>query len=214
MAVNDPLSAPVPSGPPATATPAPVPDPPPVLESEPVPEPALEPDPAAVAALDRAAVELARSTDRGPSPALLPAVMHTVWAELRPGQRIPLPGGAGDLFVTETAAGNALVANIDGLAGMVVRRCSVSYEPAGGDGDRAADGDGDGDGDGAADGGGGRGGIRVALTAAVAYGTDTDTVFANARSIITESADTLFGLTVGAVDIEIVDIYPGPEQPR
>ena len=52
----------------------------------------VAPDPAAAAALDRAAGELARDTDRDPSPGLLPAVMHTVWAELRPGARIPLPG--------------------------------------------------------------------------------------------------------------------------
>ena len=82
------------------------------------------------ALVDRASAELTASTDRDPSPGLLPAVMETVWAELRPGQQIPLPGSDGTLLVTETAVGNALVAHLDGLPELLVRRCAVRYEPA------------------------------------------------------------------------------------
>lgn len=159
-------------------------------------------DPAAVAALDRAAKELARTTDREPSPELLPAVMQTVWAELRPGQRIPFPDSGGTLFITETAAGNALVAHIDGLDGIIVRRCTVIYRapshptknatPVGVTESPSTE----------------NGGIGVTLTAAVAYGTVTDAVLARVRSIIRVTTHDLFGLAVDQVDIDIVDVYP------
>jgi hypothetical protein len=163
--------------------------------------PAAAVDPAAAAALDRATLELARNIDREPSPELLPAVMQTVWAELRPGQRIPLPGSHGTLFITETAAGNALVAHIDGLAGIIVRRCTVVYRAPnttrGGTPPSVRDSPG-------AD----SGGIGITLTAAVAYGTGTDALLARVRSVIGITAQDLFGLTVDQVDIDIVDVYP------
>lgn len=162
--------------------------------SRPVADPA--PDPAAAAALDRAAGELARDTDRDPSPGLLPAVMHTVWAELRPGARIPLPGSGGTLLVTETAVGNALVAHLDALPELLIRRCTVQHLPATPD-QPTAD----------------RPTIRIALTAAVAYGSHADALLQRVRTVITIAADQLFGFTVDRVDIDIVDIYPpvGPQ---
>lgn len=176
MAVNEPTNTPGSDGPTAQAP----------------------PDPAAAAALDRATSELARNTDRAPSPELLPAVMQTVWAEFRSGERIALPGSDGTLFITETAASNALVAQVDGLDGLVVRRCTVQA-PAAASNATGSDIGTDGE---------AGSGLGVFLTAAVAYGTDTDALFDQVRSLIVASAHRLFGLAVDLVNIEIVDIYP------
>ena len=162
----------------------------------------VAPDPAAAAALDRAAGELARGTDRDPSPGLLPAVMHTVWAELRPGARIPLPGSDGTLLVTETAVGNALVAHLDGLPELLIRRCTVQHLPATPDQPTADQPTAD------------RPTIGITLTAAVAYGSRADALLQRVRTVITIAADQLFGLTVDRVDIDIVDIYPPVGHPR
>jgi len=163
--------------------------------TDPTPDPT--PDPAAAAALDRAAGELARDTDRDPSPGLLPAVMHTVWAELRPGARIPLPGSDGTLLVTETAVGNALVAHLDGLPELLIHRCTVQHLPATPD-QPTAD----------------RPTIGITLTAAVAYGSRADALLQRVRTVLTIAADQLFGLTVDRVDIDIVDIYPPVGHPQ
>ena len=173
-------------------------------------------DPADVAVLNRASAELAVSTDRDPSPGLLPAVMETVWAELRPGQLIPLPGSDGTLLVTETAVGNALVAHLDGLPELLVRRCAVRYQvPSDADGaDGAGAGESGGDG---ADGGGADspdGTLKIALTAAVAYGTATDDLIRRIRSVLALGAEQLFGLRVWRVDVEIVDVFPAPGTQR
>ena len=178
-------------------------------------------DPADVAVLNRASAELAVSTDRDPSPGLLPAVMETVWAELRPGQLIPLPGSDGTLLVTETAVGNALVAHLDGLPELLVRRCAVRYQvPSDADGADGAgageSGGGGADGDGADFGGTGSpdGTLQIALTAAVAYGTATDDLIRRSRSVLALGAEQLFGLRVWRVDVEIVDVFPAPGTQR
>jgi hypothetical protein len=162
-----------------------------------VPEPADAADSAALdranALLDRASTELSASTDRDPSPGLLPAVMQTVRAELRPGRLIPLPGSDGTLLVTETAVGNALVAHLDGLPELLVRRCTVRHQES--TGQRP-------------------GSLDVALTAAVAYGTQTGDLVNRIRSIISVGAQQLFGLVVGHVDVEFVDVYPAAGTPR
>lgn len=164
------------------------------------PEPAAPPvDPASAEALDRATAELSQLTDRAPSPELIPAVMNTVWAELRPGRQIPFPGSNNTLFITETAAGNALVAEIDGLAGVIVRRCSVDYlaeqatEP--GVGSDAGDGS-----------------IQLTLTVALAYGAGSHSLLEHVRSVLQLSARELLGRPVSQVDIDVVDVYPATGQ--
>ena len=145
------------------------------------------------AVLDEATTGLSASTDRDPSPGLLPAVMQTVRAELRPGRQIPLPGSNGTLLVTETAVGNALVAHLDGLPELLVRRCTVRSQAGSGQH---------------------TGSLDVALTAAVAYGTHTDELVNRIRSIISVGAQQLFGLVVEHVDVEFVDVYPVAGTPR
>ena len=146
--------------------------------------------------------------------------MQTVWAELRPGQQIPLPGSDGTLLVTETAVGNALVAHLDGLPELLVRRCVVRYLAPGDrpENDREADSAATGDraaGAGAPDGSvtdsrGSDGTLQISMTAAVAYGTATGELVEEIRSVIAAGAQQLFGLTIGRVDVDIVDVYPTP----
>jgi len=58
------------------------------------------------------------------------------------------------------------------------------------------------------------GSLDVALTAAVAYGTQTGDLVNRIRSIISVGAQQLFGLVVGHVDVEFVDVYPAAGTPR
>lgn len=151
-----------------------------------VPATAAEPDPAAAAALARAADELGRITDREPSAGLVPAVMHSVWAELRPGQLIPLPGSDGRLLVGSTAVATAITGRLDDLADLVVRRCVVespeAEPPAAGP-------------------------VLVRLTAAVAYGADTQALSDVVRATVTDTVHALFGLEVDRVDLLVEDVF-------
>lgn len=113
--------------------------------------------------------------------------MQTVWAELRSGRRIPLPGGGGTLFVTEIAVSNALVAHLDGIAELIIRRCTVQQQQPALRGPAT---------------------VQVALTAALAYGAATEALLLRVRAVITATAQRLFGFTTAQVDIEIVDVYP------
>jgi hypothetical protein len=146
------------------------------------------PDPAAAAALAKAADELGRLTDREPSVGLVPAVMHSVWAELRPGRLIPLPGGGGRLLVGSTAVATAITGRLDDLADVVVRRCTV--EPLDQEPGRA-----------------GSPPLRIELTAAVAYGAATAELSAQVRSLVIRTVDELFGLAVDRVDIDVDDVF-------
>lgn len=145
-------------------------------------------DPAAAAALARAADELGRLTDREPSAGLVPAVMHSVWAELRPGQLIVLPGSDGRLLVGSTAVATAITGELDDRADVVVRRCTVQARDEG-------------------PAGSGVGPLRVALTASVAYGTDTRELSELVRTMVFQTVGELFGLDVDRVDLTIEDVF-------
>lgn len=162
-------------------------------EARPGPVTPTEPDPAIAAVLDRAAGELGRATDREPSAGLLPAVMHSVWAELRPGPLLALPGSEGRLLVGSAAVATAITGRLDDLADLVVRRCTVeSPDPAtASPGPAAAD----------------TGAVRVTLTAAVAYGADTGELADEVRTTVTATVRELFDLPVERVDLVIEDVF-------
>lgn len=145
-----------------------------------------DPDPAGAAALARAADELGRATDRNPSAGLVPAVMHSVWAELRPGTLIALPGSNGRLLVGSTAVATAITGRLDDLADVVVRRCTVETADAGP---------------------GVAGPVRVELTAAIAYGADTGELSEVVRTTVTDAVRQMFGLEVDRVDLLVEDVF-------
>ena len=157
---------------------------------------------AGTAAVDAAALALARDTDADPSPGLVPAVMHTVWSELRPGRRIPLPSGGGATFATETALISAITGALDLIDDLTVRR--IRFAAAGADGTELADAATEDTAD-----------VHdpavlpaVSLTASARYPADIPALAADARAAVVLSSQQLFGLTPLRVDIEITDLQP------
>lgn len=176
------------------------------------------------AALGAAASELARDTDADPSPGLVPAVMQTVWSELRPGRRLALPSGAGSTFATETAVISALTAELDLIADLTVRRIRLAPAArAAAESDPGVVGESVSEPRGPVEEGGvaepdpnGKLGAvdepaagvlpAVSLTASARYPADIGALAATARAAVVRCAQELFGLTPLRVDIDITDL--------
>lgn len=134
-----------------------------------------------------------REIEAEPVPApdtLLPRVMATVFAELRPGRQIALPAAGPSASVTELAIVSTLRHHLDELPDLIVHRCRVrAGEPAGElrpEGEPA---------------------LVVELTAAGAYQADladlADQVRATAQRVLREQ----FGFDDVRVDVEFVDLF-------
>lgn len=157
---------------------------------------------AGAAALGAAAAALARDTDADPSPGLVPAVMQTVWSELRPGRRLALPSGTGTTFATETAVISALTGELDQISDLTVRRIRLAAAPKTGTAsDRPDD-------PSAVDGSVADLLPAVSLTASARYPADIPALAAAARAAVVRCARELFGLTPLRVDIDITDLQP------
>ena len=141
-----------------------------------------------VAVQERIANELRSAASPAP-PTLLPSVMATVWAELRPGREIPLPTETSS-FASELAVTSALQFALEKLPHLEIQVCRV----------RLADTD-----ETTATGAGPL--LNVEVTAAAAYQTD---LLALADSIRSHSTNTLaaqFGLAAAVIDVDITDLY-------
>ncbi|MET3807799.1 hypothetical protein ABIB25_004826 [Nakamurella sp. UYEF19] len=122
---------------------------------------------------------------------LLPAVMSTVWSELRPGRNIPLPAVNGSAFATEQAVTSMLEHDLDRLPDFVVHLCSVEapddepepVEP------RTAP------------------ALRIEVRAAAAYAVDLAALANRARGVAAETLLHQFGLVAETIDINFVDVY-------
>lgn len=174
---------------------------------------------AGAAAVDAAAAVLAQDTDADPSPGLVPAVMQTVWSELRPGRRIALPSGAGSTFVTETAVMSAITGELDLISDLTVRRIRLAAPAAAVSAPDAVPADGptvpggpvpaDSAPDGSApDDTPDDTAIlpAVSLTASVRYPADIGALAGAARAAVMRCSQELFGLTPHRVDIDIIDL--------
>jgi len=131
---------------------------------------------------------------------LLPAVMRTVWAEVRRGAEIPLDLKQGSAAVSDRAVAALLTSKLDDLPGLVVHSCQVQLtEPP--DPNEAAD----------------RrdtpGQITVAVAAAGQYNADLLELAATARRLIHRVLDDQLALSARSVDVDIVDVFV-PEMPR
>lgn len=151
------------------------------------------------AAVNAAATALAQDTDADPSPGLVPAVMQTVWSELRPGRRIPLPSGDGTIFATETAVISAITGELDLISDLTVRRIRLAAAGP----DPTADSDAAGSAAAPADSAALPG---VTLTASARYPADIAALAAQARAAVVRCSQELFGLTPQRVDIDITDL--------
>lgn len=126
---------------------------------------------------------------------LLPSVMSTVWAELRPGRQVPL-SSIGTAFATELALSSAVQHDLDLLPDLEIQVCRARLQ----DRDEApveppVDGP----------------LLHVDVTAAAAYPAD---LLALADAVRARAAKTLtvqFGLSAVAIDVDIVDLYESAE---
>ncbi|MDQ2845437.1 MAG: hypothetical protein M3Y77_03600 [Actinomycetota bacterium] len=119
---------------------------------------------------------------------LLPAVMTTVWAELRPGRNIPLPASHGSAFATERAIAATVQQGLDELPDLLVHLCRLQVsndahphpveQP-----------------------------LRIEVRAAAAYPTDLTALADSARIHAAGILLSQFGLTPHTIDVFFVDIF-------
>lgn len=123
-----------------------------------------------------------------PPPGLHAKIMSVVRAEVRRGQRIPLPpGDLGPVDVSEQAVAVVLRYAADTVPGVRARRCRLLVA------ENVPD---------------SPGGVRVDLSIAVAYHPGTTVAVAQAvRDRVITAASAQVGLDVRSVDIEIEDVY-------
>ncbi len=126
---------------------------------------------------------------------LLPAVMRTVWSELRPGREIPLPAGHGAAFATEQAVTSMVEHDLDLLDDLMVHLCTLEFsadsddEP--GDDEQPV----------------APPGIRLEVRAAAAYSADIPELAALVRAQAATTLLAQFGLIAASIDIHFVDVY-------
>ena len=141
---------------------------------------------------------------------LLPSVMRTVWSELRPGRRVPLPVAEGTAFATELAITSMIQQALEQLPELVVHTCRLHFA------DDPVD---------AADAvasvtlSGGSGGqstadIRVEVRAAAAYPSTLTALADTVREAVAATLLTQFGLSLAGIDISFVDVYELGDAPR
>ena len=130
-----------------------------------------------------------------PPETLLPAVMRTVWSELRPGRNIPLQATHGAAFATEQAITTLLSDELDRLPNFLVHTCRLHVQEEEAEGSTAA-----------------RSeplspALRIEVTAAAAYAVDLNELGDSARAAVVAALWAQFELVAGSVDISFVDIY-------
>lgn len=123
-----------------------------------------------------------------PSPALRDRIMSAVRAEVRRGQRLPLPSGAlGPVDVSEQAVATVLRFAADTIDGVRARRCRLRRI----DGDEHP-----------------QGSVLVEMSVALRYRADTGIdLVAAVRERVVAAAQAHVGLEVTRVDVEVEDVY-------
>lgn len=143
-----------------------------------------------------------------PPATLLPAIMATVWSELRPGRNLPLPAAHGLAFASERAVTSLLQHTLDELPDLLVHRCRLHLDPPEVGEIAAADTAADAD----ADAGVAVPSLRIEISAAAAYLAELAVLAEQVRTVTTAALVSQFGLAAQQVDVEFVDLFPGPRQ--
>ena len=142
-------------------------------------------------------------------PTLLPAVMSTVWSELRPGRKIPLPVPAGQGFATEQAISSLLQHALDQLPDLQVHWCRLDQAPDSedsvGDESRSLSGAGPRIGE--------PSDLRVQIRAAAAYPAELAGLADAVRETTSAALLTQFGLVAVSIDVSFVDVYETQGRP-
>lgn len=157
-------------------------------------------------AADRDQLRIAQELGAAETPApesLLPSVMATVWAELRPGKRIPLPTGFSS-FVTELAAGTLLQHVLEALPQLEIRVCEVRLGDA--DPGQIPDPSPESASASAAP------VLEVSVTAAAAYPAELVDLAEDIRRVTRETLATQFRLSVRSVDVSFADVFDPREE--
>ncbi|MGD0555221.1 MAG: hypothetical protein ABSA93_09610 [Streptosporangiaceae bacterium] len=135
----------------------------------------------------RAAQELAAQAVDVP-PTLLPAVMRTVWSELRPSATIDLPVPSGGAVVTTLAITAALRHDLDQLPGLTVRSCRADAAgPPSHDGTGAPL-------------------LAIRITATATWPTELPALASEARRLVSGTLQAQFGLDAASIDINFTDL--------
>ena len=125
---------------------------------------------------------------------LLPSVMKTVWAELRPGRSIPIAAAHGAAFVTEQAITTLLIDALDRLPDLLVHTCRLQTKD-----DETEPGP---------DAPGQEGPVlQIEVTAAAAYPVALNGLGEAARAVVAAALWAQFGLQADTIDISFVDVY-------
>lgn len=139
-----------------------------------------------------------------PPPSLVERVMGAVLAELRPADYVPLFTRHGPARIDRVAAAGVLRHAVDQMAALRVRSCQIQLaEPS--------------DTDDTGDTGGAGLAVRpptarVHITVTAQFGTDLISATARVRQMIIVAADDLLGLTLAAVDVDVVDVFEDPRR--
>lgn len=150
-------------------------------------------------ALAEATRAVYEDTSLTPSLALRERILATVRAELRRGERLPLPpGDFGPVDVSEQAVAVVLRFAADTVEGVRARRCrlhsTVGTRPTG-----SAE---------------GVASVKVELSIAIRYGPDASLQLVEAvRARVSAAAAAQIGLHVSEIDITIEDVYWDGGQP-
>jgi hypothetical protein len=134
----------------------------------------------------RAARDLAAQPVHVP-PTLLPKIMRTVWAELRPTGVIPLASIGGDTSIAIRAVVDALRYDLDRLDDLTVHTCRADTT-------------------GNAAGNGASPALTVRLAVSATHNADLPRLAAQCRRQVAETLHQQFGLHAAHVDVDFIDL--------
>lgn len=136
-----------------------------------------------------------------PPRSVLDRVMVAVRTELRPHDVITLPSPHGPARLSRAAAATVLRHTVDGMDGLRARSCrieQVADTTAGVDGASESQ----------------RHAVDVRITVAARFGVDLASVTARVRQMVATAGEQALGVPVRRVDIDVVDLYDEPGNPR
>jgi len=141
----------------------------------------------------RAAGELANAPVKAPA-TLLPAIMRTVWAELRSTDTVALPVPGGGVLVTTLAIADALRHALDDLPELTIHSCLADNgdQPSPEDHEPPE--------------------VSVHITATATYPAQLPVLAGTCRQLTVDTLQTQFGLHPHRVDIDFIDLDL-PEDP-
>ncbi|MGH3669079.1 MAG: Asp23/Gls24 family envelope stress response protein [Pseudonocardiaceae bacterium] len=129
-----------------------------------------------------------------PPASLVGRVMGVVLAEIRPAGYLPLPTRHGRARIDRVAAAGVLRHAVDQMPALRVRSCQIHQIESAGPDDPAQ----------------GTPPIRVQVSVTARFGLDLFSATARVRQMLLAAAADLLGLTVTAVDVEVVDVFEDP----